>query len=129
MDYLFLVGRILFGGFFLVNGYRHFKHVSMMAPYAASKGVPAPRLAILGSGVLLVLGGLSVLLGVEPEWGVLCLALFLIPVSVTMHNYWADKDPQMRQTNEIQFHKNLALLGAALALLAIPEPWPLSLNY
>jgi hypothetical protein len=55
--------------------------------------------------------------------------LFLIPVSVTMHNYWADKDPQTRQTNEIQFHKNVALLGAALALLAIPEPWPLSLNY
>jgi putative oxidoreductase len=127
MDYLFLLGRILFGGFFLFNGYRHFSGVSAMTPYAASKGVPAPRLAVLGSGVLLVLGGLSVLLGVRPKWGVLCLALFLIPVSLAMHNYWADKDPAMRQNNEIQFHKNLALLGAALTLLAIPEPWPLSL--
>jgi hypothetical protein len=45
-----------------------------------------------------------------------------------MHNYWADTDPQMRQANEIQFHKNLALLGAALMLLAIPEPWVLSLG-
>jgi putative oxidoreductase len=128
MEYLFLLGRVLFGGFFLVNSYRHFTKVSAMTPYAASKGVPAPQLAVLGSGVLLALGGLSILLGVRPKWGIFSLALFLIPVSFTMHNYWADKDPQMRQNNEIQFHKNLALLGAALMLLAIPEPWPLSLG-
>jgi putative oxidoreductase len=129
MQYLFLLGRILFGGFFLVNAYRHFTMVSAMAPYAASKGVPSPRLAIPGSGVLLALGGLSVLLGVGTHWGVLFLALFLIPVSFTMHNYWADRDPQMRQNNQINFHKNLALLGAALMLLAIPQPWPLSLGH
>jgi putative oxidoreductase len=86
-------------------------------------------LAVLGSGVLLALGGLSILLGVQPKWGVLFLVLFLVPVTFTMHNYWADKDPQMRQNNEINFHKNLALLGAALMLLAIPEPWPLSLAH
>ena len=129
MDYLFLLGRILYGGFFLVNSYRHFTGVSSMAPYAASKGVPSPQLAVLGTGVLLALGGLSVLLGLQPKWGVLFLMLFLVPVSFMMHNYWADKDPQMRQNNEIQFHKNLALLGAALMLLAIPEPWPLSLGH
>jgi putative oxidoreductase len=129
MDYLFLLGRILFGGFFLLSGFRHFTGASAMAPYAASKDVPAPRVAVLGSGVLLALGGLSILLGVRPKWGVLFLALFLIPVSFKMHNYWADKDPQMRQNNEIQFHKNLALLGAALMLLAIPEPWALSLGH
>jgi putative oxidoreductase len=128
MRYLFLLGRILFGGFFLLNSYHHFTRASGMAPYAASKGVPAPKAAILGSGVLLLLGGLSVLLGVEPKFGVLCLALFLLPVSFTMHNYWADSDPQARQMNEIQFSKNMALLGAALMLLAIQEPWWLSLG-
>jgi len=128
MDYLFLVGRILFGGFFLLNAYRHFTGVSAMAPYAASKGVPAPRMAILGSGLLLALGGLSILLGVKPKWGVLFLALFLVPVTFTMHNFWADQDQQARQSNEIQFQKNLALLGACLMLLLIPEPWVLSLG-
>jgi uncharacterized membrane protein YphA (DoxX/SURF4 family) len=128
MQYLFLLGRILFGGFFLVNAYRHFTMVSGMAPYAASKGIPSPRLAILGSGLLLLLGGLSMLLGIRPTWGVVFLALFLLPVSLTMHNYWADKDPQMRQANQINFHKNVALLGAAIMLLAIPQPWPLSLG-
>lgn len=129
MSYLFLLGRLLFGGFFLVNAYHHFTRVSGMAPFAASKGVPAPRAAILGSGVLLALGGLSVLLGVKPKLGVLFLALFLIPVTLTMHNYWADGNPQVRQANEIQFNKNLALLGAALMLLAIPEPWVSSIGH
>lgn len=128
MKYLFLLGRILYGGFFLLNSYNHFTRASAMAPYAASKGVPAPKAAILGSGVLLLLGGLSMLLGVEPKLGVLCLVLFLLPVSLTMHNYWADKDPQARQMNEIQFRKNMGLLGAAFMLLAIPEPWWLSLG-
>ena len=128
MKYLFLLGRILYGGFFLLNSYNHFTRASAMAPYAASKGVPAPKAAILGSGVLLLLGGLSMLLGVEPRLGVLCLVLFLLPVSLTMHNYWADKDPQARQMNEIQFRKNMGLLGAAFMLLAIPEPWWLSLG-
>jgi putative oxidoreductase len=128
MDYLFLLGRILFGGFFLFNAYRHFTGVSSMGPYAASKGVPAPRMAILGSGLLLALGGSSILLGVKPKWGVLLLALFLVPVTFAMHNFWADQDQQTRQSNEIQFQKNLALLGASLMLLLIPEPWLLSLG-
>lgn len=128
MDYLFLVGRVLYGGFFLVSGLNHFSQLNAMVPYAASKGVPAPKLAVLGSGLLAFLGGLSVLLGLWPRAGVLLLAIFLLPVTFGMHNYWADGDPQTRQMNQVQFHKNMALLGAALMLLMIPEPWVLSLG-
>src|SRR5213592_2613579 len=71
MQYLFLAGRVLYGGFFLLAGIDHYRHVQMMTPYAAAKGIPAPRLAVLGSGSLIILGGLSVLLGVRPTWGVL----------------------------------------------------------
>ena len=128
VKYLFLLGRVLYGGFFLLNAYNHLTNSSAMAPYAGSKGIPAPRAAVLGSGVLLALGGLSILLGVKPKLGILCVVLFLLPVTLTMHNYWADRDPQARQLNEIQFRKNIALLGAALMLLAVGEPWWLSLG-
>lgn len=128
MSYLFLLGRILYGGFFLISGIRHFRQVGAMVPYAASKGVPAPRAAILGSGLLAALGGLSILLGAWPRWGVMLIAVFLLPVSLQMHNYWADRDPQTRQMNQVQFHKNMALLGAVLMLLMIPEPWALSVG-
>ena len=129
MQYLLLAGRVLYGGFFLLAGIDHFRHVSMMTPYAASKGIPAPRLGVLGSGSLIILGGLSVLLGARPTWGVLLLTVFLLPTSFLMHNYWAATDPSVRQLDMTNFKKNIALLGAAWMLLLIPQPWPLSLSW
>ncbi len=129
MQYLFLAGRVLFGGFFLLAGIDHYRHVHMMTPYAAAKGIPAPRPAVLGSGSLIILGGLSVLLGVRPTWGVLLLTAFLVPTSFLMHNYWAATDPAVRQMDMTNFKKNIALLGAAWMLLLIPQPWPLSLRW
>ena len=129
MHYLFLAGRVLYGGFFLLGGIGHFRHVAMMTPYAASKGIPAARLSVLGSGSLIILGGLSILLGVRPTWGVVLLTAFLIPTSVLMHNYWAATDPSARMMDQTHFKKNIGLLGAAWMLLLIPQPWPLSLHW
>lgn len=129
MSYLFLAGRVLYGGFFLLAGIDHFRHVSMMTPYAASKRIPAPRLGVLGSGSLIILGGLSVILGVRPTWGVVCLTLFLLPTSFLMHNYWAATDPSARMMDATNFKKNIALLGAAWMFLLIPQPWPWSLGW
>jgi putative oxidoreductase len=127
MDFLFLAGRVLYGGFFLLAGIDHVRHVGMLTPYAAAKRVPAPRLGVLGSGVVLILGGASVLLGIRPTWGVLLLTVFLLPTSFMIHNYWAVTDPAARQMDTVMFKKNMALLGAAWMLLLIPQPWPLSL--
>jgi putative oxidoreductase len=127
MSYLFLAGRLLFGGFFAVSGLRHFIQLPAVAADAKSKRVPAPRLAVLGSGLLAFLGGLSVALGAWPRCGVVLLVVFLVPVSLMMHNYWADAQPQSREFNRVQLMKNLALIGAALMFLAIPEPWEWSL--
>ena len=128
MEYLFLAGRVLYGGFFLFAGIDHFRRVEMMTPYARAKGIPAPRLSVLGSGSLIVLGGLSVLLGVRPTWGVLLLTLFLLPTSFLMHNYWIETDMMARINQRVNFQKNVALLGAALMMLMIQRPWPLSLT-
>ena len=127
VDILFLLGRALFGGFFIVSGIRHFQHLDMMAGFTGSKGFPAPKVAVIVSGLLILVGGISLLLGVRPLWGVALVTLFLLPVTFVMHNYWADTDPMMRINNQVNFMKNLAILGAAWMLLMIPEPWPMSL--
>ena len=128
MRYFFLLGRIIFGGFFILFGGRHFTRLAAMVPYVAAKGVPLPTVAVLASGLVAVLAGASILFGLRPRWGVALVALFLIPVSVTMHNFWVDADPSARQANEGHFAKNVAILAGALMLLAIPEPWPLSVG-
>jgi putative oxidoreductase len=127
MNVLFLIGRILFGGFFIQGAYNHFTHVKMMAAYAGSKKVPAPEMAVLGTGLLLLLGGLSILLGAFPTVGLILLIVFLVPTTFTMHAYWLDTDPGMKMGNTVNFYKNLALLGAILIMFIIPKPWPLSI--
>lgn len=124
---IFLVGRLLLGGYFIFNGFNHFSNASMMTGYAQSKGVPAAKAAVLLSGLLLLVGGLSILLGIYPMIGTLAIALFLLPVTFMMHAFWKVQEPMAKMGETINFTKNLALLGATLMLLAIPQPWSLSL--
>lgn len=127
MNYLFLVSRILFGGYFIINGINHFRHLSGTAGYAASKGVPYPKAAVTGTALLLVLGGLGIVFGLYVRFAVLLLVVFLIPVTFKMHQFWKVQDPMEKMGEKINFEKNIALVGAALAYLFIALPWTLSI--
>ena len=120
------LGRALFGGYFLYNGINHFQNRKMLADYARSKNVTAAGLAVPASGVLLVLGGLSVLTGVRPKAGASFIAAFLLGVSPKMHDFWRIDDQQQRTSELVNFTKNMALVGAACFVAALPEPWPAS---
>lgn len=124
----FLIGRLIFGGFFLYNGINHFLQRKALAQYAGSKNVPAAEAAVTLSGAALVAGGASILLGAKPKLGVAAIAGFLAGVSPVMHDFWSSEDPNQRQNEVVHFSKNMALLGAALALLGVREPWPASFD-
>lgn len=126
MKFPFLLGRLIFGGFFLYNGINHLRERRQLSKYAESKNVPQPGLAVSASGLALIVGGASVLLGVKPKIGTLAIIAFLAGVSPTIHNFWKVEDPAQRMNDMVNFSKNMALLGAALALLAVEEPWPAS---
>jgi uncharacterized membrane protein YphA (DoxX/SURF4 family) len=119
MDVVILIGRILFVAVFLTSAIGHFTKADDMTGFAKSRGVPAARLAVLAGGVLLALGGLSVLLGVWADLGALLLVVFMVPTAVLMHGFWRETDPQARQMEMIQFFKDLALGGAALMLVGL----------
>jgi len=124
----FLIGRVIVGGFFLMNGFNHFAQLNMMTGYAKSKGIPAPALAVGGSGVLLFLGGLSLLLGYHPTIGAALLVIFLLGVSFGIHNFWTVQDQQVKLGEMTHFLKNMSILGLLLMTLAIPRPWLMSLG-
>lgn len=123
----YLIGRLIVGAYYIYSGVQHFIKLSGMAQYAKLKGVPFPEIAIPLSGALLVVAGLSFLLGYHPEIGVLALVVFLVPVSYKMHDFWAETG-QQRAADMVNFLKNVALLGSALMFLGIRRPWPLSLD-
>lgn len=122
----FLLGRLIFGGFFIYNGINHLKERQNLSQYAGSKNVPMPDVAVTATGVLMMLGGASILLGLKPKLGTAAVAGFLAGVSPLMHDFWKIEDPNQRMSEMINFSKNMALMGAALALMGVEEPWPAS---
>ena len=115
MKFELLIGRILFSSIFLISVPQLFTRGSVQ--YAASEGVPWASVLVPIAGVLALLGGLSVLLGFKARWGAWLLVLFLVPVSVMMHAFWAVKDPTMAQMQQIHFMKNMTMLGGALLVV------------
>jgi uncharacterized membrane protein YphA (DoxX/SURF4 family) len=128
MGKIFLAGRILVGGFYLLSAFHHFAELGPMARYADSLGVPLPELAVAVTGILLAIAGLTLILGIYPDLGIAALVLFFVPVTFIMHAFWADRDATMRQMDIANFGKNVALLGSSLMFAAVPRPWAYSLE-
>lgn len=129
MEIVFLIGRIIVGVYYLYNASNHlFLGTEGLTAYAASKNVPSPRVLVYVTGILLLIGGLSFLLGYQPLIGTVALVLFFLPVSFKMHDFWNIEDPMARLAERTNFTKNMGLMGSALMFLMIPQPWPFSLG-
>lgn len=118
MDIVLLIARILFAVMFLNSGLAHFKNTEAMAGYAQFKKVPAAKLSVQLSGLLMVLGSLSVILGVWIDLGAIVIAVLLVAMAVKMHDFWTVTDPAAKQPEMINFWKNISLAGGALFIFA-----------
>ena len=110
--YLVPLGRCLYAMLFLKAAPLHFSPQGI--EYAASEGVPMAGVLVPLAGVLALLGGLSVALGYQARFGGFLLALFLVPVTLQMHDFWNVADPTQAVFQTALFWKNVSMLGAAL---------------
>lgn len=118
MDIVVLIARILFVAVFAASAIGHLKSAEAMGGYAKFKGVPAAKLSVIGSGVLMALGTLSVVLGLWGDLGALLLLVAILPIPFLMHRFWAEEG-EARMNEQVQFNKTLSLVGGALALFAL----------
>ncbi|MGA0443324.1 MAG: DoxX family protein [Candidatus Nanopelagicaceae bacterium] len=119
MDILLVIGRVLFALIFINSGVAHLTKLNDMTGYAQFKKVPAPKLAVIVTGLMLIIGALYIVFGVYADLGALLLAIFLVPTAFMMHNFWTIQDPQAKQGEMINFFKNLSLAGAALIIFVL----------
>ena len=129
METLLLVSRVLFSLIFITSGIKHFKNVDGMTAYTKSRGVPAPRIAVLGGGVLLLVGGIMLLTGFWVDLGAVLIFAFLLPTALLMHPYWRETDGIAKMNEEIAFLKDLALAGGALAIFALYQISAVSITH
>jgi putative oxidoreductase len=114
---IFILGRVIFGAYFVYSGLHHFIDEKMLTGYAKHKGVPSPRLAVLLSGAMLIVGGLGFLANMYTQQSALLLIIFLVPTTFMMHAFWKDGEASAKANDRIAFMKNCALIGALLMML------------
>jgi putative oxidoreductase len=114
MKAIVLLERILFSLIFLVSSVGHFSAHTIQ--YAAAQGVPLASILVPVSGIVAVLGALSIALGYKAEAGAWLIVIFLLPVTLIMHQFWVAGDPATQQMQLAMFMKNISMLGAALLI-------------
>lgn len=112
-----LAGRILIALIFLLSGFGKITGFAGTAGYMASKGLPMTDLLLVITIVIEFGGALLIVTGFKARLGALALFLWMIPVTIVFHNFWAvPADQQMIQ--QIMFMKNLSIMGAMLYIMA-----------
>jgi putative oxidoreductase len=128
MRWFLVIGRLLFGGTLVWEAAKCIQETSALTTELTARSVPYPHAAIIISALLLALGGSSVVLGLAPRIGLGLISLFLVVATPVLHAFWTAADPVAHATELAMFVQNVALLGAALGMMAIPVPWPWSVD-
>jgi len=114
MKYVVLIGRLLYSLIFLSSAFNHIINYDQLSHYTAALGVPFPKLVTLLTGIMILLGGLSILLGYKVRFGAALLFVFLLSTAFIAHAFWGIEEAMQAQMQEIMFMKNLSMAGAAL---------------
>jgi uncharacterized membrane protein YphA (DoxX/SURF4 family) len=115
-----LIGRLMFAYFFgVVVGVGHFKRDAMMKGFAKQIGFPVPVVAGWVAGLWLVLGAISVGLGIWPDVGSLMIGIFVIPAAFYFHRFWTVEDEAQKMTQTQLFYRNVVIVGAALVFFGM----------
>jgi putative oxidoreductase len=119
MDVVFLIGRILLAIPFLLSVQIHLINREQGVQYARMYNVPLAELGVPLTGVMAVLGAVSVVLGVWGDLGALLIAAFLLLITPFMHAFWRETEEMQKINQIVNFQKNFAMLGGALVLFYV----------
>jgi uncharacterized membrane protein YphA (DoxX/SURF4 family) len=117
----FRLGRLLYGGVLATMAADGLRNAEERAQYAEAKGVPMPALSNKLAHYMLLFGGVGVSLWRLPRLAGAAIAAFFLGVTPMMHDFWAFDDPEEAQQQQINFLKNTALFGTALALIGVAD--------
>jgi putative oxidoreductase len=124
MNYVLLLGRLLYSLIFIIAATGHFSRETIQM--AADHGFPMASLLVPVSGILLLLGGLSIVLGFKARYGAWLIVIVTVPLTLCMHRFW-EVHSSMQMLQKIMFLKNLSMIGGAL-IIAYFGSGPLSID-
>jgi putative oxidoreductase len=119
MGFVFLIVRLVVGGYFAWAGVQRLDayNRALLVADARRRNAAVPLVTVPLTGLMLMVGGVSVVAGVFVAAGVAMLLAVLVPSAVLA----------ARADERRGFWRDVALAVIALALLAVPQPWPLTM--
>ena len=108
-----IIFRVILSGIFLVASLSHLLNLEktlLRIEQARFKGIAhffgEPKLMVIGSGIIMLMAGISLLLGYKIKWAAILLCAVLIPITLTI---------QVGQITTLgPLFKNIAILGGLL---------------
>jgi uncharacterized membrane protein YphA (DoxX/SURF4 family) len=101
---------------FINSGINHLTKLEAMTGYAKYKKLPAAKLGVILSGLVILLGGIGIVVGLWVDLSGIAIAIFLVLASIIFHNFWKETDVTAKMNETIAFFKDIALAGAALII-------------
>ncbi|MEI6560105.1 MAG: DoxX family protein [Rhodospirillaceae bacterium] len=112
------VGRVLIGQIFVISGVRKIPAFSATAARMAGYGLPVAEALLVPTIALEVGGGLMLAANIYPDWAAAALALFVVPTTLIFHNFWSVPNAAVAAREQIQFMKNVAIMGGLLSVFS-----------
>ena len=117
MDWVLLIGRILFAAIFVYSGLgSHLGKREMAVGFTRAKGAPMPELTVPLTGIAIAAAGVMIVIGLWVDLAALVIAVFLFLTAYYIHAFWKVEDPMEKMGEQTHFSKDIALAGGALIL-------------
>ena len=112
-----VTGRFLIALIFLLSGIGKIGGFAQTAGFMAGKGLPMVEVLLVLSIIIEIGAALMLIVGWQARLGAAALFLWMIPVTLVFHNFWAA--PAAQQQIEMgMFMKNIAMMGGLLYIMA-----------
>jgi putative oxidoreductase len=108
-----VLGRFLMSVIFILSGGFKLIQFAGSASMMAGKGIPLAKLALVISLIIEIGGGIALLTGFRVRQIAPIMALWLVPVTLVFHNFWAYQGAD-QQNQMANFLKNVAIMGGLL---------------
>jgi uncharacterized membrane protein YphA (DoxX/SURF4 family) len=112
------LARLLLSVIFISGGADAFLKPGGRVDKVANAGLPQPRQSVELNGLAMVIGGALLALGIFPKLAAAILMASIVPTTVVGHAFWKEESDASKKAQQIQFFKNLGLLGGLLLVLS-----------
>ena len=112
-----IIAHLMIAFLFLYRCFTAWPRFDEHAGRLADRGMPLPRLALLGGFGLMLVGGASVALDYYAPYGAGLLIIFTMSANYLYHNFW-DMEGGERNRHLYTACNNVAVMGGLLLVIA-----------